>query len=188
MKVEEISMPGSPLYVDLSGDTPIIERIRIPRRPQYKIDVDVVDVASVYNAVSMSLKKVLAGSGGAREVKLKPLIHVVIKTDKPVNKARFIAEVRRAAGKADVLLKIHWKVAGGGEYGGASLELRGEGPLDLAKIAAEHYSIPLEAASTILHELAEAAAEKDEERVKEILQALATSVDQDVWRRVLNMR
>ncbi|BAA79023.1 double-strand break repair protein MRE11 [Aeropyrum pernix K1] len=188
LKVEEINTPGSPLYVDLSGDAPIIEKVKVPRRPQYRIEVDIGDGGSIYNAVNRGLRRVLANVRASREDWLKPLIHVIIKSDKPISKARVIAEARKAAGGADVLLKIHWKIVAGGEHAGTSPGLQGEGPLDLAKIAAEYYKIPLNAASTILHDLAEAAAEKDELRVREILETLATTVSQDTWKRILYMR
>ena len=194
LRIDEIKTPGSPLWVDLSGDSPGVEEIRLERRPQAVVEVD-------YNRGSES-GGLHTGSDARRwlvaEVRRKilaeaskypgkrPLIHLVIKSSGDVPKALVIREGVRAASEAGALLKIHWKVAG--KRDDLKRGLVHKGSLSLVKIVSDHYKIPEQASALILQDLVDSAISGDEEGVVRVLEKLAAKVDKKVWESILGVR
>lgn len=194
LRREEVGLAGCPLLVDLSGDAPVVDKVKLSRRrPQYVavVRLEARGRPGLTSYIGGEVRRAILSATPRRGEGLEPLIHLVVKSSSSaVPKALILQEAKRAAAEAGVRVRIEWKVGGEWSSVGAAgtKSYRREGGVDVAEIAAEVYGLPRDVAEAIVSDIASAAAEGDMDTVGELLSKLSEKVDQARWESILLRR
>ncbi len=190
LKIDEARLEQSRLlYVDLSGDSPTVDAVKIPVRPQRVVVVEIRSSLDLAAAVERVREAVEAESARAAGSGKPPLIHVVLRIPASAPKTVLL---RRLSGGVEAPLRsrgvlVRFKLESvGGEGDGGRTSVGGR--LDLVELAYRMYSrygLSREDVVAIVRDLVDAlAVEGDVEKAAAIIDELASRRDPRVWERI----
>jgi len=194
LKIDEAMLEQSRLlYVDLSGDAPSVEAVKVPVRPQRVVTVEVksgLEVSSLHSKLESLIRAELDKASDAPK---PPLIHVIVRVSGSVPKSVVaLARVRleERFKRKGVLLRFKVEDAPGVAGGrGAAGSAREDGRLDLVELAFNMFSkhgLTREEVDAIVRRLVEAlTVEEDYEKAEAIIAELASRRSPRVWERIL---
>jgi DNA repair exonuclease SbcCD nuclease subunit len=183
LTVDEIGFEGNPLVVDLSSDEPLVDEIKIERRPQLKLEVEVSSPAVLKGLIERAIRGALLNSRSSGKA---PLIHLYVKTSQlvPVRGIREAAlSVARAAG---VLIRIEVEKAA--SLQGSPKAIPAMAKVTPKSVAREVFKLHGEDVDDIFDRMVPALLEGDYGLAARIVEELVRRRGEEYWMRVVKAR
>lgn len=189
LKIDEARLEQSKLLlVDLSGDSPSIQSVPIPVRPQLIVEAEItssIDVVASVDEIRSKVKKRIAKVKGGKP----PLVHLVLRLPVSTHRTLVIRRIREALEplrERGVLVRI--KIEELVDEGLNKERVVGSSRLDLVEIAYKlfsKYGLSREDAEIVVRELVSALAiEEDEAKAAALIEDLAKRRDPRVWEKI----